>query len=297
MPLYKTKTQNYSNSAETDTSTENTFKIPSQNGIQPKIRLKYQENTQSQNGIQLYRNTRKTHQKASQENTPTLEKQFRKIPSEFKLSIIKQSNGSLRRNSPKFVNRRNRLTENNLSNQPTVNNNTKILRNKTKYRKDISKRINKNLNCTPESKSIHSKLDFNNNINDEILNKSELNTKSSKNLKQTNQHDTSSELDEMIISLWSQDVVPSNEPPKFSSHYEKLLWLQEQRNVGLYVCCDRCDKYRYLKDTVDPLELPNKWYCQMNPDKEHNKCSDPEVPLKSWQEADLIYNTYHAGRI
>lgn len=247
MPLYKTKTQNYSNSAETDTSTENTFKIP------------------SQNGIQLYRNTRKTHQKASQENTPTLEKQFRKIPSEFKLSIIKQSNGSLRRNSPKFVNRRNRLTENNLSNQPTVNNNTKILRNKTKYRKDISKRINKNLNCTPESKSIHSKLDFNNNINDEILNKSELNTKSSKNLKQTNQHDTSSELDEMIISLWSQDVVPSNEPPKFSSHYEKLLWLQEQRNVGLYVCCDRCDKYRYLKDTVDPLELPNKWYCQMNP--------------------------------
>lgn len=33
------------------------------------------------------------------------------------------------------------------------------------------------------------------------------------------------------------------------------------------------------------------------PDKEHNKCSDPEVPLKSWQEADLIYNTYHAGSV
>ncbi|GJQ75571.1 hypothetical protein Trydic_g17652 [Trypoxylus dichotomus] len=101
----------------------------------------------------------------------------------------------------------------------------------------------------------------------------------------------------MVMSLWSQEKVPSKEPPENISHYERLVWLQQQRNVGLYVNCDKCNKYRYLKDTVDPLELPDKWYCYMNPDKKHNRCSDPETEIKSWEEADLIYNTYHAGSI
>lgn len=74
-----------------------------------------------------------------------------------------------------------------------------------------------------------------------------------------------SELAESVISLWSQEQIPTIEPPEHFTHRERLLWLQEQRNVGLYVCCDMCNKYRYLKDTTDPLELPEKWYCHMNP--------------------------------
>lgn len=45
---------------------------------------------------------------------------------------------------------------------------------------------------------------------------------------------------------------------------EQIAWLQEHRNVGLYVQCDKCNKFRYLKDIKDPLDLPKLWYCNMN---------------------------------
>lgn len=50
-----------------------------------------------------------------------------------------------------------------------------------------------------------------------------------------------------------------------SSKKEQMLWLRNERNVGVYVMCDKCKKYRYLKDTTDPVDLPDKWYCYMNP--------------------------------
>lgn len=56
--------------------------------------------------------------------------------------------------------------------------------------------------------------------------------------------------------------MPENLPRR-----EKMRWLREKRNVGLWVTCDKCNKSRYLEDTKDPLELPDKWYCPMNPGK------------------------------
>lgn len=58
---------------------------------------------------------------------------------------------------------------------------------------------------------------------------------------------------------------PGDEPPVHYDDYQRLEWLQSQRNVGLYVCCDSCNKWRFLPDVKDPLELPDKWYCFMNP--------------------------------
>ncbi|CAG9819178.1 unnamed protein product [Phaedon cochleariae] len=76
---------------------------------------------------------------------------------------------------------------------------------------------------------------------------------------------------------------------------EKMLLIQESRNVGLYCLCDTCDKARYLPDIKDPLDLPTKWYCSMNPDPDHNKCSDPEEALVD--EEFLVENLFNAGSI
>lgn len=52
---------------------------------------------------------------------------------------------------------------------------------------------------------------------------------------------------------------------------------------------------RYLPDVKDPLELPEKWYCHMNPDGQHNDCSDPEEILED--EEFLVEKLYNAGSI
>jgi hypothetical protein len=47
---------------------------------------------------------------------------------------------------------------------------------------------------------------------------------------------------------------------------ERLLWLQERRDVGLWVQCCRptCNKWRYLHDIRDPADVPQEWFCHMN---------------------------------
>lgn len=76
---------------------------------------------------------------------------------------------------------------------------------------------------------------------------------------------------------------------------EKMNRIYEKRNVGLYVLCDTCNKARYLPHIVDPLDLPEKWYCHMNPDRKHNKCSDTEHVEEDPEF--LINNLYNAGSI
>ncbi|XP_060528655.1 zinc finger CW-type PWWP domain protein 1-like [Cylas formicarius] len=77
----------------------------------------------------------------------------------------------------------------------------------------------------------------------------------------------------------------------------RMTELQNLRDVGVYVYCDICDKIRYLADYKDPLDLPEKWYCYMNPDLKYNKCSDPEYPLSKETEQLLIRNKFNAGSI
>lgn len=70
------------------------------------------------------------------------------------------------------------------------------------------------------------------------------------------------------IEFLSQTVRPLTPMPEKLSQPEQIAWLQEKRNVGLYVQCDQCNKFRYLKDTKDPLELPRLWFCHMNKGKQ-----------------------------
>lgn len=58
--------------------------------------------------------------------------------------------------------------------------------------------------------------------------------------------------------------------PKGLTHYDKMKWLQGQRNVGVYVHCDSCDKIRFLEEINDPTVLPDKWYCKDNSGEERD---------------------------
>ena len=40
----------------------------------------------------------------------------------------------------------------------------------------------------------------------------------------------------------------------------------------VWVCCDKCGKWRRLPGTTDPKRLPRRWYCTMNSDPERNQC-------------------------
>lgn len=45
----------------------------------------------------------------------------------------------------------------------------------------------------------------------------------------------------------------------------------------------------------DPLDLPEKWFCHMNPDKRNNNCSNPQDMIED--EEFLIKNLYNAGSV
>ncbi|XP_044753302.1 zinc finger CW-type PWWP domain protein 1-like [Coccinella septempunctata] len=124
-------------------------------------------------------------------------------------------------------------------------------------------------------------------------------------------------LDESLISSQSSDI-SLNDPiiretysqfigkkdkftrvntPKGLTHYDKMKWLQEQRIVGVFVLCDKCDKTRYLEEIEDPTELPDKWYCEDNKDPLHNRCEIPEEKFPVHIQEDWIHNLYNAGSI
>ncbi|XP_076393031.1 uncharacterized protein LOC100883896 isoform X1 [Megachile rotundata] len=80
---------------------------------------------------------------------------------------------------------------------------------------------------------------------------------------------------------------------------EVLYWLQPRRDVGLWIhCCRRtCKKLRYVDDYHDPIDVPKKWFCNMNSDKSIASCTIPEQPIPHTIKNDLIENIYNAGSI
>jgi hypothetical protein len=65
-------------------------------------------------------------------------------------------------------------------------------------------------------------------------------------------------------SYYSQTAF--SQPGPELSLKERLLWLQKRRDVGLWVQCSRpqCNKWRFLHDIRDPVEIPQEWFCHMN---------------------------------
>jgi hypothetical protein len=62
----------------------------------------------------------------------------------------------------------------------------------------------------------------------------------------------------------SQTVL--SQPGPELSLKERLLWLQKRRDVGLWVQCSRpiCNKWRFLHDIRDPVDVRQEWFCHMN---------------------------------
>lgn len=75
----------------------------------------------------------------------------------------------------------------------------------------------------------------------------------------------------------------------------KSMEIMHMNEVGTFVQCDECDKWRYLPHVSDPLELPEKWYCHMNPNVNFNRCSVQEED--NVYDQNLIENKYTAGSV
>ncbi|KAG5334023.1 ZCPW1 protein, partial [Acromyrmex charruanus] len=83
------------------------------------------------------------------------------------------------------------------------------------------------------------------------------------------------------------------------SKEDTLLWLQPQRDIGIFIQCCRktCKKWRYCDDFHDPVDVPKLWYCKMNSNKTIASCLIPEVPKTEAVEEDLIENKYNCGSL
>ncbi|MCJ8732333.1 hypothetical protein PDJAM_G00210020 [Pangasius djambal] len=59
-----------------------------------------------------------------------------------------------------------------------------------------------------------------------------------------------------------------------------------------WVQCDDCMKWRKLPDGIDSKQLPEKWFCHMNPDPQFRSCSDEEEPEDSDSDQPRYQKTY-----
>ena len=62
----------------------------------------------------------------------------------------------------------------------------------------------------------------------------------------------------------SEEFLPSPESKQSDENTPPNL--KEKENDGIWVQCDNpdCLKWRFLTDVKDPMEVPDKWYCNMN---------------------------------
>lgn len=51
---------------------------------------------------------------------------------------------------------------------------------------------------------------------------------------------------------------------------------EDNSEVGNWVQCDHCNKWRCVPNSVDVDTLPEHWYCKDNPDKSHSTCEAAE---------------------
>ncbi|XP_042333457.1 zinc finger CW-type PWWP domain protein 1 isoform X3 [Sceloporus undulatus] len=57
-----------------------------------------------------------------------------------------------------------------------------------------------------------------------------------------------------------------------------------------------CEKWRRLRNDIDPMLLPEDWSCSQNPDLQYNSCSIPEETC-SGSEDEVVYSLYFPGSL
>ncbi|XP_020851632.1 MORC family CW-type zinc finger protein 3 [Phascolarctos cinereus] len=89
-------------------------------------------------------------------------------------------------------------------------------------------------------------------------------------------------LGEKLNDYWNEMKVKKNAEYPLNLPVEDLQKQPDQT----WVQCDSCLKWRKLPDGID--QLPEKWYCSMNPDPQFRSCLVPEEP----EDDDLVHPTY-----
>uniref|UniRef100_A0A4X2KF23 CW-type domain-containing protein n=1 Tax=Vombatus ursinus TaxID=29139 RepID=A0A4X2KF23_VOMUR len=89
-------------------------------------------------------------------------------------------------------------------------------------------------------------------------------------------------LGEKLNDYWNEMKVKKNAECPLNLLVEDIQKQPDQT----WVQCDSCLKWRKLPDGID--QLPEKWYCSMNPDPQFRNCLVPEEP----EDDDLVHPTY-----
>ncbi|NXX88018.1 MORC3 protein, partial [Centropus bengalensis] len=89
-------------------------------------------------------------------------------------------------------------------------------------------------------------------------------------------------LGEKLNDYWNEMRRKKNEEHPLALPVEEI----QKRPDQLWVQCDACLKWRKLPDGIE--NLPEKWYCSLNPDPQFRNCTVPEEP----EDDDLIHPTY-----
>ncbi|XP_046678401.1 zinc finger CW-type PWWP domain protein 1-like isoform X2 [Homalodisca vitripennis] len=101
------------------------------------------------------------------------------------------------------------------------------------------------------------------------------------------------------VSAFSAQSVQPPHTVLTGDQRSRLEQLQLLRNVGVWVHCCRmsCNKLRYLANITDPQDVPDIWYCHMNPDPKYNDCLCEQQEMSPEDQADLIANEHTAGSL
>ncbi|NWI49629.1 MORC3 protein, partial [Calyptomena viridis] len=89
-------------------------------------------------------------------------------------------------------------------------------------------------------------------------------------------------LGEKLNDYWNEMKRKKNEEHPLALPVEEIQKQPDQT----WVQCDACLKWRKLPDGIE--QLPEKWYCSLNPDPQFRNCNVPEEP----EDDDLIHPTY-----
>ncbi|KAF4532361.1 hypothetical protein B566_EDAN003665 [Ephemera danica] len=77
-----------------------------------------------------------------------------------------------------------------------------------------------------------------------------------------------------------------------------LFELQRQRlEIGTWVQCTDCDKWRYLSTITDPQKVELNWKCSMNPNSNFSSCEAKEILPPALEEQDMIYSPFSVGSL
>ena len=76
---------------------------------------------------------------------------------------------------------------------------------------------------------------------------------------------------------------------------QQFVQCKESFRKGIWVQCNSCQKWRYLKDTHDSDQVPAIWHCHLNPDLNFKDCQTPQDP--EYDDLQYVPSEFVVGTI